>query len=128
MMLREGMKVALIQKYHLVTYISKARSSKHQLLSIYEKKMLVILFAIKKWEPYLVSQDFIIKINHQSLKYQLMQKITTISKQAWVAKFMQYDYEIVHKKGGKMWWEMHYLDCMEWKLTALQQQYSPSNY
>lgn len=61
--------------------------------------MLAILFAIRKWEHDVRNQHFSILIDHQSLKYLLEQKITTPSQQAWVAKLMQFDYEIKYRKG-----------------------------
>ena len=61
--------------------------------------MLAILFAIKKWEAYLVNMHFIIQIDHQSLKYLLEQRLTTPSQQSWTAKLMQFDYEICFKQG-----------------------------
>lgn len=48
-----------------------------------------------------MTKPFVIPIDHQSLKYLLEQKATTSSQQHWVAKVMQYKYEIQHKKGNE---------------------------
>jgi hypothetical protein len=40
---------------------------------IYEKEMLAILHAVKKWCPYLIGRHFKVKIDHDSLKYFLEQ-------------------------------------------------------
>lgn len=61
--------------------------------------MLVIIFAIWKWEHHIKNQHFIIRTDHQSLMYLIEKKLTTTSQQAWVAKLMQFDYEIRYKKG-----------------------------
>ncbi|RVW25194.1 Transposon Tf2-11 polyprotein [Vitis vinifera] len=95
----QGIGAVLMQEGHPIAYISKALSDRVQTLSTYEKEMLAILMAIKKWESYLVDRHFVIKIDHQSLKYLLEHRVTTPTKQAWVAKLMQYDYEIRYKQG-----------------------------
>ncbi|GJZ81076.1 putative mitochondrial protein [Tanacetum coccineum] len=46
---REGIGALLQQQGHLVTYLSKALSPKHQLLSTYEKEFLAMLQALDKW-------------------------------------------------------------------------------
>lgn len=96
---RGGIGIALMQNGHPIAYISKTLSPKNQLLLVYEKEMLAILLAMKKQEHYLRNQCFIVHINHQSLKYLIEQKVTTPSQQAWIAKLMQFNYEISYKKG-----------------------------
>nr|CAN62821.1 hypothetical protein VITISV_013041 [Vitis vinifera] len=95
----QGIGAVLMQEGHPIAYISKALSDRFQTLSTYEKEMLAILMAIKKWESYLVDRHFVIKTDHQSLKYLLEQRVTTPTQQALVAKLMQYDYEIRYKQG-----------------------------
>lgn len=46
-----------------------------------------------------MNPHFIIKTHHQSLKYLLEQRVTTLTQQAWVAKLMQFKYEIQFRKG-----------------------------
>ena len=36
---------------------------------IYEKEMMEILHALKKWRPYLIGRHFKVKTDHESLKY-----------------------------------------------------------
>lgn len=73
-----GTRVVLMHEGHPIAYISKTLSPKIQLLSIYEKEMLIIQLAIKKWERYLMNQPFIIKTYHQSLKYLFEQRATNL--------------------------------------------------
>jgi hypothetical protein len=61
--------------------------------------MLAILHVVDLWHPYLLGQCFQIKIDHQSLKYFLEQRISSQEKQKWVTKLFGYDYEIIYKKG-----------------------------
>ena len=62
-----GIGAVLSQGGRPVAYFSKALSSQHQTLSVYEKEMMVVLVAVKKWNSYLLGQHFKIKTDHQSL-------------------------------------------------------------
>ncbi|GJR38606.1 putative mitochondrial protein [Tanacetum coccineum] len=50
---------------------------------------------------YLLDRNFIIKIDHFSLKYLLDQRITTPTQMKWLPKLIGYDYEVIYKKGLK---------------------------
>jgi hypothetical protein len=60
--------------------------------------MLAILHAMDLWRPYLLGQHFQIKIDHQSLKYFLEQRCSSLEKQKCMTKLFGYDYEIIYKK------------------------------
>jgi hypothetical protein len=68
---------------------------------IYEKEMMAILHSLKKWHPYLIGRHFMVKTNHDSLKYFLEQRLSSEEQQKWVTKILGYDFEIVYKKGKK---------------------------
>lgn len=61
--------------------------------------MLAALLAVKKWHPYLVGRHFIIKIDHQSLKFLSKQQAIIPFQQRWVAKMLGYDYSIMYRRG-----------------------------
>jgi hypothetical protein len=82
-----------------LAFTSKKLSKRNLGKSIYEKEMLAILHAIDLWHPYLLGQCFQIKTDHQSLKYFLEQRISSLEQQKWVTKLFGYDYEIIYKKG-----------------------------
>lgn len=65
----QGRGVVLQQKGRPVAFFSKGLGVKHQTLSIYDKEMLAVLLAVKKWHPYLIRKHFSIKTDHQSLKF-----------------------------------------------------------
>ena len=54
---------------------------------------------IQKWSHYLLARHFLIKIDHQSLKYLIEQQVGTNMHQQWLAKLMDFDYKIVYQKG-----------------------------
>ncbi|KAJ7961515.1 Ty3/gypsy retrotransposon protein [Quillaja saponaria] len=94
-----GIGAVLGQNGRPIAFIIKALSPKQQTLSAYEKEMLAITFAVRKWALYLVGRHFIIKIDHQSLKYLLENKIATLAQQDWLTKMMGFDYEVRYRKG-----------------------------
>lgn len=94
-----GIGAVLMQKGRPLAFLSKGLAPKHQKLSTYEKELLAVVLATQKWRTYLQGHHFIIKTDHQSLKYLLEQKLTTLMQQKWLAKLMGLDYEIVYKKG-----------------------------
>ena len=61
--------------------------------------MMAILHAVDTWRPYLMGCHFQIKIDHQSLKYFLEQRLSSPEQHKWVTKMLGYDYEIIYKKG-----------------------------
>ena len=61
--------------------------------------MLEILHALKKWRPYLMGRHFKVKIDHDSIKHFLEQRISSEEKQKWVTNMLGYDFEIIYKKG-----------------------------
>lgn len=97
--LGNGIGAVLIQGRRPLAFFGKALSPAHQAYSIYEKDMLDVVSAIQKWRAYLVGLHFIVKTDHQSLKYLMEQKIHTPLQQKWIAKLMGYDYESLYKKG-----------------------------
>lgn len=97
----EGIVVVLMQFGKPITYVTKALSDRHKLLSIYEKEMLAIVMAIQIWRVYLVRIHFMIKINHHRIKFLLQQRITTPSSQNWLAKLLGYYFEVLYKRGSE---------------------------
>jgi hypothetical protein len=60
--------------------------------------MLVILHEVYKWCPYLIGRHFKVKIDHDSLKYFLEQRLYSKYQYKWVTKMIGYDFEIIYKK------------------------------
>lgn len=94
-----GVGAMLIQRGHPLAYINKIISIKHQTLSVYDRELFAIIFAIKKWHQYLVGKHFIIGTDHKPLKFLFDQKVTTPSQFTCLSKLMAYDYEIQYKHG-----------------------------
>lgn len=72
-----GIGAVLMQDSLPLAYISRHLKGKQLTLSIYEKELLAVIFAIQKWRHYLLSSHFIIRTDQRSLKYLLEQRLNT---------------------------------------------------
>lgn len=76
-----GIGDVLCQEGHPITYLSKALSGRNLDLSIYDKEMLAIVFAVQNWRHYFLGQQFRIMIDHKPIKHFLEQHILTPQQQ-----------------------------------------------
>jgi hypothetical protein len=63
--------------------------------------MLAIMHALAKFRQYLVGAKFVVRTDHNSLKYFLDQKDLNERQQKWVSKIQAYDFDIEFVKGKK---------------------------
>jgi hypothetical protein len=96
--LENGIGVVLMQGRPLA-FESRPLKGKDLHKPIYEKEMMAILHALKKWHPYLIGRHFKVKTDHGSLKYFLEQRLSSEEQQKCVTKILGYDFEIIYKKG-----------------------------
>ena len=106
----KGMGAVSMQDGHPIAYISKAFSNAHLLLSAYERELLAIVFAVQKWQHYLMMQPFIIRTDQQSLKYLLDHKLATPFQQKWLSKLAGFDYVVEYK----VWADYKAADALSW--------------
>ena len=111
----DGLGAILSQQNQSIAYFNEALKGKATLLLTYNKEMLVVLKAIRKWRPYLLGKPFVIKTDHQSLKYLLEQRITISSQGRWLPKIIRFDYSIQYRKGK----ENQGVDALS-RITAFQ--------
>jgi hypothetical protein len=69
-----GIGAVLMRGGHPIVFESRKLSETKRLYPIYDKKMLAIMHALAKFRQYLVGSRFIVKTDHNSLKYFLDQK------------------------------------------------------
>lgn len=94
-----GMGAVLQQQGHPIAYISKAFGPRNQALSVYERELLAITFAMTKWRHYLEQGKFFIKTDHESINYLLEQRLHTNLQQRGIPKLLGLDYKILYQKG-----------------------------
>jgi hypothetical protein len=63
--------------------------------------MLAIMHTLTKFRQYLVGSIFVVKTDHNSLKYFLDQKDLNERHQKWVSKVQAFDFDIEYVKGKK---------------------------
>jgi hypothetical protein len=97
----EGIDAVLLQGGHPIVFKSRKLSQPERLYSIYDKEMLVIMHALTKFRQYLVGSKFVVKTDHNSLKYFLEQKDLSEHQQKWVTKAQAFYFDIEYVKGKK---------------------------
>jgi hypothetical protein len=65
----EGISAVLMQGGHPIVFESRKISQLERLYSIYDKEMLAIMHSLTKFRQYLVGIKFVVKTDHNSLKY-----------------------------------------------------------
>ena len=66
-----------MQEERPISFESSPIKGKYLQKPIYEKEMLAILHAIKKWRSYLMGRHLKVKMDHDSLKYFLEQRLSS---------------------------------------------------
>ena len=87
-----GIGVVLMQEGRPMAFESRSLKGKDLHKPIYEKEMMAILHALKKWRPYLEGRHFKVKTDHDNLKYFLEKRLSSEEKQKWVTKILGYDF------------------------------------
>jgi hypothetical protein len=82
-------------------FVSRNLNKSERLYPIYDKEMLAIMHALTKFRQYLVGSRFIVKIDHNSLKYFLDHKDLSERQQKWVSKIQAFDFDIEYVKGKR---------------------------
>lgn len=62
---------------HPIAFISKSLGPRWKKLSVYEKELLAIVFAVQKWEQYLLGNHFVIKTYQKSLNLSTLLVVKT---------------------------------------------------
>ncbi|XP_039145476.1 uncharacterized protein LOC120282666 [Dioscorea cayenensis subsp. rotundata] len=95
-----GLGAVLMQDGPPLAYMIQSLANQHLGLSTYEREIMAIVQAVNKWRPYLLGHKFIVKTDHQSLKFFIEQRLSTIIQQKWLSRLMGFEFEIQYKKGS----------------------------
>lgn len=96
----KGVGAVLYQACRSIAFFSKAISDKAAFLSTYKKELLALVLAVKKWCHYLLGRKFIVRTDHQSLRFLLTQKVGTPVQQQWVSKLFGNDFVVEYRSGA----------------------------
>jgi hypothetical protein len=95
----EGIRAILMQNRHAIAYESRKLRGPELRYTIYDKEMLAIMHALARFIKYLVGAKFVVRTDHNNLKYFLDQKDLNERQQKWVSKIQAYDFDIEFVKG-----------------------------
>ena len=91
----------LDKKPTAICYASKTLIESHINYTTTEKELLVVVYALEKFRPYILGSKIIIYTDHAALKDLLSKKEAKPRLIQWVLRLQEFDLEIKDKKGSK---------------------------
>jgi hypothetical protein len=89
----------LIQGGKHVAFFSKKLHGPTLNYSAYDKELYALVRVLQTWQHYLWSKEFVIHLNHESLKYLKGQSNLNKHHAKWIEFIKSFPYIIKHKKG-----------------------------
>jgi hypothetical protein len=94
-----GIGAVLHQADGAITFFSHELPPRHRDLAAYERELIGLSQAVRHWRSYLWGHPFVVKTDHQPLKYILDQRLATIPQHHWVSKLLGFDFTVEYKPG-----------------------------
>ena len=102
---QDGIGAALLQEHDgekcPVLYASRKLLEREKSYSVVEKECLAIVWAVKKFEPYLYGKEFELETDHQSLIYMQGAKVQNGRIMRWALALQPYRFRIKAIKGSE---------------------------
>ena len=95
----EFLGIVFLQEGHAIAYKSCHFHPQEPILGIYEKELLAVMHALDSWKHYLLGNPFIIRTDHQSLKYFMTQTKVSNKQMRWVNFISQLHFHTAHIPG-----------------------------
>lgn len=99
-----GIGAVLIQNIsdeeHVIAFASRALSEPEKKYSVTEQECLAVVWAIQKFRPYLEGYRFTVVTDHSSLRWLHHLRNPTGRLARWALELLEYDYEVVRRKGA----------------------------
>lgn len=84
----------------VIAYYSRVLSKSERNYCVTRRELLAIVDSLKSFHHYLYQQKFIIRTDHQSLKWLLSFKNLDGQLARWIERIQQYHFEIVYRNGN----------------------------
>jgi hypothetical protein len=97
----EGIGAMLMQNHYPIYFKRRNLRAPERIYSIYDKEMLAIMHALAKFWQYLVGGRFVVRTDHNSLKYFLEKQYLRKRQHKSVSKLQAYEFDIEYVKGNK---------------------------
>ena len=88
-------------KEKVIAYVSRSLNKAGQNYCVTERKMLAIRYFLEYFRHYLLGRKFLVRSDHQALKYMLSFKSPKGRIARWLEVVSEYDFTIEHRKGVK---------------------------
>jgi hypothetical protein len=92
-----GIGAVLHQVDGTIAFFIRALPPRHCGLAAYGRELIGLSQAVRHWRPYLWGRTFVVRTDHQPLKFILDQRLATIPQHHWVSKLLGYDFTIEYK-------------------------------
>ncbi|GBG64538.1 hypothetical protein CBR_g45234 [Chara braunii] len=86
-------------KLRPVEYMSKKMPSQNLAKSTYEKELYAVYKALTHWRHYLLGRFFILRTDHQSLRWMRTQSVLSDALKHWIEVIERYDFDPQYLKG-----------------------------
>ena len=95
-----GISSVLLHGTHPIAYFSEKLHGATLNYPTYDKELYALVRALQSWEHYLVSKEFVIHSDHESLKYLKGQHKLNKRHAKWMEFLEKFPYVIKYKKGN----------------------------
>ncbi|GBG73221.1 hypothetical protein CBR_g12938 [Chara braunii] len=94
-------------KFRPMEYTSKKMPSHKLAKSTYEKELYAIYKALTHWRHYLLRRFFIVRTDHQTLKWMRTRSMLSDALKRWIEVIEQYDFEPQYLKAAEQGTQLH---------------------
>ena len=88
-------------KPYVVYYASKTLNEAQRNYTTTDKELLAVVYALDKFQSYLIGSDIVIFTDHSALKYLLTKQNSKARLIRWVLLLQEFNIQIRDKKGAK---------------------------